>query len=446
MEDTKLFVGYADKIVTPPLGIHIPGHGFVPRMSEGVIDDLRIRAVAFSDGENKAVFFECDALFIGNACATRVRTKISERLGIPADHVMIACTHCHTAMTIGGSQYIDGETEPSVSYFKYLDSVFCDLAQFALEDLKPATMKASRDVLQGVGFIRRFKMKDGTMKTNPAYMNPDILEPDGVQDESIQLVRFEREGGKEIVLINFGTHPDVVVGKLYSPDWPGYTVEVMKGALGGNSEVVMINGFCGDVNHCNRFKPRHSCTTLEFAHQMARKVAGAALKIYDDATELPVGKVSGASAIASLEKNDYEEWEVPICEQIVASKAKTEKELPDELRAYKISIKKARRVLNNLKHEGDFKVPVYGLQVGSLAFVGIPGEPFSEPGIVIKENSCKEMTLCSCCTNGSYGYFPTRGAFEGAGYEREYTPYGPNCTEKLAETAIEILKQLNEQE
>ena len=445
MEDQKLFVGYADAVITPPLGIHIPGHGFVPRMSEGVIDDVRARAIAFSDGENKAVFFECDALFINNPCANRVRPKIAERLGIPTDHVMIACTHCHTSMTIGGSKYIDGETEPSVSFFNYLDGVFCDLAQAAMEDLKPATTKASRGTLQGVGFIRRFKMKDGTMKTNPTYQHPDILEPDGVMDESMQLVRFEREGGKEIVLINFGTHPDVVVGKKYSPDWPGYTVDVMKGALGGSSEVVMINGFCGDVNHCNRFKARPDCTTLEFAHRMARKVAGQALKIYDDAEPITPGKVCGYSAIASLEKNDYEEWEVPICRQIVATKARTEKELPDELRAYKISIKKANRVLNNLKHEGDFLVPVYGIRVGGLAFIGIPGEPFSEPGIRIKEESCMEMTVCSCCTNGSYGYFPTRRAFEGAGYEREYTPYGPNCTEKLADTALEILNHLNEE-
>ena len=33
MEDAKFFVGYADTVITPPLGIHIPGHGFVPRMS-----------------------------------------------------------------------------------------------------------------------------------------------------------------------------------------------------------------------------------------------------------------------------------------------------------------------------------------------------------------------------------------------------------------------------
>lgn len=165
---------------------------------------------------------------------------------------------------------------------------------------------------------------------------------------------------------------------------------------------------------------------------------------------LLLGAFSGAvldilGAIASVEKNPHEDWEVPIAREIVATKAKTEKELPDALRAHKITIKKAQRILKNLDHEGDYLIPVYALQVGSLAFVGFPGEPFSETGMILKERSCKEMTLCCCRTNGSYGYFPTRRAYEGAGYEREYTSLGPNCSEQLTDAAVEILEQMNQE-
>jgi hypothetical protein len=223
-------------------------------------------------------------------------------------------------------------------------------------------------------------------------------------------------------------------------------VQFLKGALGGNSEVVMLNGFGGDSNHCNRFKPKPTIPTLDFAKGMARKIAGEALKVYDDVKELPVGKVAGLSKIAHVEKNPHEDWEVPIAEQIVATKAKTEKELPDELRAHKMTIKKAQRILKNLKQEGDYLIPVYALQVGSLAFVGFPGEPFSETGMIVKERSPKEMTLCCCRTNGSYGYFPTRRAYEGAGYERDYTSLGPNCSEQLTDAAIEILETMNQED
>jgi hypothetical protein len=177
---------------------------------------------------------------------------------------------------------------------------------------------------------------------------------------------------------------------------------------------------------------------------MARKISGEALKVYDTASEMPLGKITGLSQIAAVEKNSHEDWEVPIAEQIVATKAKTFKELPEELQKYNMILSKANRILNNLKHEGDYLIPVYGLQIGSLSFVGVPGEPFSETGMIIKERSPKEMTVCCCRTNGSNGYFPTRRAYAGGGYERDYSAFGPNCSEVLADTAVEILEKMNQ--
>ena len=438
MEEKKLYVGYAKANINPPMGMHIPGHGSVPRPSCGILDDLFVYAIAFSDGENKGILFNCDALGITTSGSRVIQNAVAERCGLDPNAVYIACTHCHTAMYLGGNP----ADKTWGAYHGRMISLFTDTAQFAFEDLKPSTMKIARGELHDVGFIRRFKMKDGTLKTNAGYLNPNIQEYDGIQDPALQLVRFEREGGKEIVLINFSTHPDVVNGNLYSPDWPGYTVDVMKGALGENSEVVMVNGFGGDSNHCNRFKAKPTCSTLEFAKRMAHKVAGEALKVYDDATEIPAGKVAGFSEVAAFGKNPHEKWEEPIAEAIVAQKVLTEKELPEELQAHKMSLKKAHRIVGNMKHEGGFEVTVFGLQVGSLCFIGFPGEPFCETGMDIKKGSKMEMTVCSCRTNGSEGYFPTRRAFAGAGYERDYTRFGPDCTESLTAAALRIIDKM----
>ena len=53
-----------------------------------------------------------------------------------------------------------------------------------------------------------------------------------------------------------------------------------------------------------------------------------------------------------------------------------------------------------------------------------------------------DMTLCSCRTNGSVGYLPTRRAFEGAGYERDYTKYGPDCADEVTAAALAILSKM----
>ena len=49
--------GFCKKVITPPLGTPIVGY-YSERLMKGVIDDLYVRAAAFSDGEKKAVILE----------------------------------------------------------------------------------------------------------------------------------------------------------------------------------------------------------------------------------------------------------------------------------------------------------------------------------------------------------------------------------------------------
>ncbi|MBQ2932005.1 MAG: hypothetical protein IJE62_04065 [Clostridia bacterium] len=46
--------GFSKKCITPPIGSPIVGY-YKPRFTKGVVDDLYVRAVAFGDGEKKAV-------------------------------------------------------------------------------------------------------------------------------------------------------------------------------------------------------------------------------------------------------------------------------------------------------------------------------------------------------------------------------------------------------
>lgn len=442
VEENRFQVGFAKIAATPPMGIHVPGYGFVPRPSDGIIDELYIYAVAFSDGENKAILFNVDALGALSCGGLRIRQKVAQKFDIPVENVYLATTHCHTAMWVGGTIDAEEEEEPDRSYYGRQDSLFCDVAQFALEDLKPATMKIARGEALGAAFLRRYKMVDGTLKTNPKFMDPNILEPDGVQDNSLQLVRLIREGGKEVTLVNFGTHPDCIGGTKYTPDWPGYVVKTMEGALEGQAHVVMLNGFGGDSVPSNRLAPKLGLTKMEKCKRLARKVSGEALRIYDDVKEIPVGKVGGFVEYATFGKNPHEEWEEPIAQQIVDTGAQQEADLPEELRKYNISIKKARRIISNMKRTEDFVIPMYGLQVGNICFIGAPGEPFSETGMNIKNASKMDMTICTCRTNGSEGYFPTPNAYAGGGYERDYTSFGPDCSGSITAAAIRMIDKM----
>ena len=54
---------------------------------------------------------------------------------------------------------------------------------------------------------------------------------------------------------------------------------------------------------------------------------------------------------------------------------------------------------------------------GGIAFAGIPGEPFSEIGRMIREGSPFPLTCTCCLTNGSFGYYANKQAVEEGGYD-----------------------------
>jgi hypothetical protein len=87
-------------------------------------------------------------------------------------------------------------------------------------------------------------MKDGSVRTNPGVNNPDILEPIGEIDESVNVIRFNR-ADDDIVLVNFATHPDTIGGNVISADWPGFVRTTLERALDNTKcKVLPMNELC----------------------------------------------------------------------------------------------------------------------------------------------------------------------------------------------------------
>lgn len=79
-------------------------------------------------------------------------------------------------------------------------------------------------------------MKDGTCKINPGEGNPDIVSLEGIPDNALQLIRVLRENAKEIVMVAFSTHADVIKGSKYCTDWPDYLADNLNRAFGGEAD------------------------------------------------------------------------------------------------------------------------------------------------------------------------------------------------------------------
>ena len=92
--------GFSRVCITPPMGVPIAG-GYKPKYATHVLDDLFARAIAFSDGETRAVIISVDVCYLSNEINDECRTRIANECGIDRDAIMITCTHTHAGPLLG---------------------------------------------------------------------------------------------------------------------------------------------------------------------------------------------------------------------------------------------------------------------------------------------------------------------------------------------------------
>ena len=434
--------GFAKIDITPPLGAHLNGY-YKIRVADHVIEPLYVSAVAYTDGENTVVTISLDISEILQVDTDYIRGEVAARTGLPQEAVFIACTHPHTAPVISE---IRGFFKRDEAYYSIFVRKICDAAQLAIQDMKEAKAYMARAQAKGISFVRRFRMKDGSCCTNPKpEQRDDILEPIGTPDETVQLVKLTREGAADIAIVNFGTHPDVIGGTGICPDWPGYLRDHLERALadeanGMGVRVIFFNGAQGDVIHLDRaskFRP----SGVTHSRHMGRVLAGAVLSVYTYAEEIDSSQVFYKQKYATVNLNKGTE------EQVKWAHILDERYIRDDLPDGFVfnDIVRARRYIRLELKDATDELNVVCVGFGDVAFVGLPGEPFTEIGRQIKAHSPFRMTLPCCNANGSEGYFVTDDALMVDGYESTSTLFKPGVADTMIHKSLEILNELKKE-
>ena len=443
--------GFARVDVTPPLGIEISGY-FVERFATGILDALEASALAVSCGDGHAVLIALDNLMVDQEQMSAYRAQIAEKSGVAAESVFISCSHTHTGPLVGKSE-LDENKFGEKAYGDYLGRKLADCALMAVRDLRPAKLGYAVGQAPNIAFVRRFRMKDGSIRTNPGVNNPDIVAPIGDVDERVNVLRFVREGAPEIIVANFGVHPDVVGGDEISADFPRFVRETTEAAL-ENVRCMFFNGAQGDVNHVN-VHPKggdanglHPCFDdadrgYEHAKHMGRVIAGGVLQVYAKTEFVDVDCVRAVQRIVHAPSNMPEPSQVARAEEIVAlHNAGRDAELPFAGMELTTAVAEALR-MNHLKN-GPETIPLRlsVVRIGPVAFLGIPGEPFTGIGRGIKDGSPFAMTLPCCLTNGAEGYYPMKEAYDEGGYEARSSNFRAGIAELLIDAGVQLLKEL----
>ena len=442
-----LQAGFSRVDVTPMLGIGIAGY-YVPRFADGVLDPLQINALALSCGDARVVLMSIDHCGIVKEVLNPMIDHVCQSTGLPREAVYIHSTHTHTGPFLNYAP-----TDPlEIEYAQTVTRKFADAAKLALNDLKPARMGWGIGEAPNIAFVRRFRMKDGSVRTNPGVDNPDILHPIGDVDERVNVLRFDR-ADDSLVLVNFGNHPDVVGGCKISADWPGFLRQTVEKALPG-TKCLFFNGAQGDVNHVN-VHPRGGYLNDMFmdfddvargykhARYMGRVVAAGVLQSFDKVKYVDVDTIRFAQKCIDVPANLPTPADLPEAKRInQLHLAGRDNELPySGMMLTTVVADAARKV--RLEHGPDsFRMPLSAIAIGPVAMFGIPGEPFTGVGRALKEAEGFELVLPTCNTNAKEGYFPMLECYEEGGYEAGSSNFKAGVAELIIDSGLGLLEDL----
>lgn len=452
---STLKVGFSRVDITPPLGIPIAGY-FVKRFADGVLDNLDCNCIAVSDGEKTALLYSLDLISINQKTDDIYRKEISEATGVPYEGIFIACTHTHTGPSVGRGAADDPDMPDGIRlYDSFLGTRLADAARYAIEDMVDATMAIGRSEAKRVAFIRRYRMKDGSIRTNPGVNNPEIDAPIGSPDDMVQVLRLKRCGKKEIVVVNFQCHPDVIGGCKISADWPRYVRQTVEGALANDVYCVYFNGTQGDTNHvCTDPKDGELeglelesfddvARGYEHSHHMGRAVAGAALQVYGKCAPIENGPVRYAHSVLQVPSQMPKKEDLPLAHKYndlhLAGK---DEEIPFVGMQLTTVVAEAGRMVRLENGPDHFDLYLSSVAIGDVAFAGFPGEPFTDIGRGTKAGSPFTMTIPCCLVNGSEGYFPVESAYAEGGYEARSSSFAAGIADALINGQVAQLKTL----
>jgi hypothetical protein len=422
----ELRVGAGAAKITPPPGAPMAGY-YYNRAADGVHDDLWAKAIVLELDGARAALVACDISGLPRPIIDEARREIARDPGIPADRVMIGATHTHTGPKA------DGESTR-------LPKLIAEAVRKATAALAPARVAAGRGREDSLTFNRRFHMKDGTVGWNPGKLNPNIVRPAGPIDPDVPVIWFDTPKGDAVAVhVNYALHLDTVGGTQYSADYPYTLSRLLADARGPGLPTLFTIGCAGNLNHIDV----HWADKQKGHHEAARigtVLAGEALKTMKRLDALPAGFLRARSAMVKLPLAGVRAEDLAWARTITPTFG-TAKAAPflDLVRAFKFVDVAERK-------GAPIEAEVQAIALGDqLAWVGLPGEIFTELGLAIKTASPFRYTVVSELANGSIGYVPNRKAYPEGAYEAESARCGAGAGEMLADAAVRMLVELRQE-
>ena len=422
-----LRAGVSKVNITPPLGLKLIGSYGKP--SDSILDELYAKALVLNDGSTTLAIVSADLLYSPLEEITNpVREIIKEKIGIPAQNVLVCATHTHSGPEVfSRSKLVPGKQtdvdDIDQSYLKSLIRKMAGSVFIAYQDMqdssavrRPADSKAgstsgkagsqvkigaAKGDLPEIIYNRRPKKADGSVEmafTLPkeitatrkivtdaegnvrvTFTLPDDKELEfGPVDSEVCVLRVEdMDGGIVASLVNFGCHPVSIypfLSTAISADYPAYTTKVVEEGEGGICLFAL--GLAGDIVPIQR--------GVEARKQLGKAIGGEALR------RLQFVATSNDVSLKALKKEVRFPAKKPSSSEKAGDADTTKDYISTEIQV---------------------------LRLGDIYILGLPGEVLVEVGLDIKRKAGVEKLFIISICNDSIGYVCHKPAYEEGGYE-----------------------------
>ncbi len=430
-----LKAGFARVEATPPFGADLAGY-FYRRLAKGILDPLYLNAVAVANEETTVLLISADYIGIKLDANLEIRKLISERTGVAVDHILLAALHQHTSCAIDKNRASGLKDE---EFKNVLFRKFADVAQMAIDDLKDARLgHAAKETAEPIAFVRRYFADDGSVHTNPNTAKINIVKRCDEADNTVRIVRFAREGAKDVAIVNFSTHPDVIGGESFSADWLGHTRGYVES---DNADVscIVFTGTQGDSNHIDYFKPadkRYKGTRYEHSKYMGRAIADVVREVWGDIELHENSEIYSETATVYNKTNiegidDYDKYKAWYADYEAGRL---------DYKPHITELAYASRIIRLRKAPILRPVPLTVVGVGDTVLVGFGGEAFTAYSAAVRALAPKQFVMTAVCANGYEGYFPTEKAFAEGGYEAKSSLFTPSLEGEIIGKLREMIK------
>jgi len=424
-DGAELTVGAAETVITPVLRSPMAGYYF-DRKAEGIHDDLMAKALLFRQSGKTVGLVTCDLIALPRAVVDKAKALIEERTGIPPGHLIVSATHAHT-----GPRH-------RASYDEWLVEKIADAVQMAAARQVPAQVAFGVGEEKRLPYHRRFWMKDGTLRTNPGKLNPDIVRPAGGIDPSVPVLVVSRPDGLPLaIVVNYSLHLDTIGGTSISADFPHYLSSILGRVMRPEMLTLHTTGACGNINHWD-VESEDPQRSFAEAERIGTMLAGEVLKVTTFAKPVDVDRIDGLIEDVELPLKSFTEEELAKAREIVKTPNPPDVDFVLDrvwaLRALEISGRKQPTI----------SARVQAICVGAVALVAVPCELFYELGLDIKRKSPFSHTVVVELANDSIGYVPRREDYKNGGYEVVNSRLAPGGGEMMVEAAVKILRELKQ--